>query len=219
MGRHRREKQRGAARAGTALASALLLVAGTAPGASADPLPIPPIPLPPPLGPSPEPRPKPAPRCSTTTDPFVPESMWIPDLGRIDVVAMQRDRNNVPGTLPTTRSGRERMAFDLGSGVRPGDSSGNALLNGHTWPDGRAIGNALLAELDEGDRLVLRGNRGRLCYRVNDRVEIRTGDKAGKRRYYDSDGEPQIAILVCSGKRLGPGRWTHRTIWYATPLR
>lgn len=209
-------------RAGTTLASALLLVAGTAPGAGADPLPIPPIPLPPPLGPGPEqPRPKskPAPRCSTATESFVPQSVRIPDLGRIPVVAVRRDRNNVPGTLPTTRSGREQMAFDLGSGVRPGDSSGNALLNGHTWPDGRAIGNALLAGLQEGDRFTVRGERGRLCYRVSDRVEIRVGDKGAERRYYDRDGEPQLAILVCSGKRLGPGRWTHRTIWYAEPLR
>ena len=27
-----------------------------------------------------------------------------------------------------------------------------------------------------------------------------------------------LAFVTCSGKRLGPGRWTKRTVWYAAPM-
>ena len=39
----------------------------------------------------------------------------------------------------------------------------------------------------------------------------------GLPRYYDTDGPPQIAIVVCSGRRLGPGNWEKRTVWFASP--
>jgi len=38
-------------------------------------------------------------------------------------------------------------------------------------------------------------------------------------RYYNSTGQPQLAIIVCSGQRLGPGVWTRRTLWFASPVR
>jgi hypothetical protein len=110
------------------------------------------------------------------------------------------------------------MAFDLDSGIRPGDRAGNALLNAHTWPDGSAIGNSLLADLDEGDRIVAGADQGALCYQVIDRVEVRAGSRKAAKRYFARKGPPQLAIVVCSGERLGPGRWTHRTIWYASPV-
>jgi len=28
-----------------------------------------------------------------------------------------------------------------------------------------------------------------------------------------------VVIVVCSGERLGPGDWTHRTLWFASPVR
>ena len=37
--------------------------------------------------------------------------------------------------------------------------------------------------------------------------------------YYAKDGQPQLAIVVCSGRRLGPGQWEKRTIWFARPGR
>lgn len=180
---------------------------------------IPLPPLPPPLGPKPE-EPKPKPRCSNAKEPFVPRTVSIPDVDdSITVLAMRRDRDGVPGSPPTTNEGRFKMAFDLDSGIRPGDDRGNALLNAHTWPDGSALGNALLAELQEGDRIVVRGKTGKLCYKVTDRVEVRDDDEKALKRYYAHDGKPQIAIAVCSGRRLGPGHWTHRTLWFASPIR
>lgn len=202
------------------------LVGVASPGtARADLVPIPDIPgiplppLPPPLGPGPE-EPKPKPRCSDATDPFIPRTVSIPDVDdSITVLAMRRGRDGVPGSPPKNSSGAFKMAFDLDSGIRPGDTKGNALLNAHTFPDGDALGNALLAELKEGDRITVRGNSGKLCYKVTDRIEVRDGSRSAKKRYYATDGKPQIAIAVCSGRRLGPGHWTHRTLWFASPIR
>jgi hypothetical protein len=64
---------------------------------------------------------------------------------------------------------------------------------------------------------VVHGSSGRLCYRVTDRVEVPANDPG--KRYYATKGQPQIALVVCSGRRLGPGHWTKRTIWYASPVR
>lgn len=175
----------------------------------------------PPAAPSPRPKAKakakPKARCTTATGRFLPTSIAIPDVDRtISVLALPRDVYNVPGVPPHTSGlGKTAMAFDLGSGIRPGDRRGNALLNAHTYPDGSALGNKLLAELDQGDRIVVRGPLGKLCYRVVDREEVPADDRG--LRYFAKKGPAQIAILVCSGKRLGPGQWTKRTIWYATP--
>jgi len=209
-------------RAGVAIAATAALVAGVGqPSARADL--IPPIPglppLPPPLGPGEPDDPEPKPRCSTARQPFVPKSVHVPDVGTVEVVALGRGRDGIPGSPPTNDRGRGQMAFDLDSGIRPGDDRGNALLNAHTFPDGRALGNVLLSELDEGDRIKVQGKGGTLCYRVTDRVEVRPESRSARTRYYAKKGAPQIAIVVCSGKRLGPGNWTHRTMWFATPVR
>jgi hypothetical protein len=182
-----------------------------------NPLPIPPLPVPPVLT---APQPAPAPACTTTTGPFVPTRVQLPGVvHRIPVLPLHRDSYGTPGTPPLSSLGKTEMAFDLGSllkpGIQPGSAQGNALLNAHTWPDGSALGNRLLEKLHEGDRIVLHGITGRLCYKVIDRVEVPATDPGT--RFYATTGKPQIAIVVCSGRRLGPGHWTMRTIWYATP--
>ncbi len=175
------------------------------------PLPLPPIPLPPlPFFPPPAPPPsppKPSHGCSTAGRPFVPKMVSLQGIDdRIPVVALPRDSRNNPGVPPIDDAGKTEMAFDLGSGVKPGDPHGNSLFNAHTWPDGSALGNRLLADLQEGDAIVVHGRPGYICYRVTERVEV-SADDPGK-RYYATTGKPQIALVVCSGRRLGPGRWT-----------
>lgn len=182
------------------------------------PIPIPgPLPLVEPLlMPKPKAKPKP---CTTTTLPMVPTSVSIGEVDKaIEVVALRRDVNNVPGTPRISSTGKHQMAFDLGSRILAGGPRGNALLNAHTWPDGSALGNDLLAELQEGEKVVLRGPVGTICYRVTKRVEVGASDPVATDRYFARAGKPQIAIVVCSGTRLGPGNWSKRTIWYASPL-
>lgn len=165
--------------------------------------PLPPLPL--------------APTCSTALGALLPTSVSIPGVdNKITVLPLARDSHNVPGTPPLTSVGKTEMAFDLGSGIKPGDAAGNALLNAHTWPDGSALGNKLLAKLQKGDSIVVHGALGQICYKVNDRVEVPADDNG--KRYFATTGAPQIALIVCSGKRIGPGDWTMRTIWYASPI-
>jgi hypothetical protein len=158
----------------------------------------------------------PRPGCASTARSFTPARVDVPGVGRgIDVVTPPRDAAGVPGVPPLTSSGKSVFAYDREQGVRPGDRRGNVLLNAHTWPDGSALGNRLLTQLRRGDRLVLRGQGRSLCYRVTERVEVLAAD--GLPRFYDTRGRPQVAIVVCSGRRLGPGVWERRTIWFASP--
>ena len=147
--------------------------------------------------------------------PFTPERVSIDGVvGDAEVVGVPRDDRGVTGVLPI--SNKADVAWDLG-GIRPGSARGNVLLNTHTWPDGSALGNALLDELDQGDRIVVHGDADRLlCYEVSRRIEVLAAD--GYPPYYDEDGRPQIALIVCSGTRSSAGEWSHRTIWFARPV-
>ncbi|HUR75118.1 MAG TPA: class F sortase [Sporichthya sp.] len=154
--------------------------------------------------------------CSTTTKPFVPTSVSIEGVSKkIAILPLPRDSSDIPGTPPLTTLGKQSMAFDLGSGIRPGSLKGNALLNAHTYPDGSALGNKLLKELKEGEQIQVAGPLGHMCYEVTKRVEVPAGTY---KPYFDKKGKPQIAIVVCSGERTGPGVWTKRTLWFASPV-
>ena len=157
------------------------------------------------------------PSCDQVRHGFTPRSISVPGATRAAAIATPpRDAAGIPGTPPLTLAGKEMFAWDLQQGTRPGDPHGNVIVNTHTWPDGSALGNRLLAVLHPGDRLVVRGRNVRLCYEVTERIEVSADTLLP--RYYSEDGPPQLAILACSGKRLGPGIWTKRTVWFATPV-
>jgi hypothetical protein len=158
----------------------------------------------------------PRPACDQAARAFDPRRITVPGVtSGAAVVAPPRDADGVPGVAPLTSSGRSVFAWDRAQRVRPGDPAGNVLLNAHTWPDGSALGNRLLAGLQRGDRIVVHGAAARLCYRVTERVEVLA--TRGMPRYYAADGPPRLAIVVCSGRRLGPGVWEKRTVWFASP--
>ena len=162
--------------------------------------------------------PSPRPSCDKVSRAFDPRTITVPGVTRgASVVTPPRDANGVPGVPPLTSGGKSVFAWDREQGIRPGDPAGNVLLNAHTWPDGSALGNHLLAGLRRGDRIVVLGVNARLCYRVTQRVEVPA--QRGMPRYYSTDGSPQLAIAVCSGRRLGPGEWEKRTVWFASPSR
>lgn len=168
--------------------------------------------------PTPTPTPSPTGPCADqATEPFTPTRITVPGVVRdARMLALPRDANNVPGVPPVSGPGKQQVAWDRPPGIKPGSPQGNVLLNTHTWPDGSALGNKFLAELDKGDLIIVRGKDAEVCYKVDERIEVREED--GYPPYYDTEGPPQIALLVCSGKRLGPGQWTHRTIWFASPV-
>jgi hypothetical protein len=155
--------------------------------------------------------------CKTPQGAFVPTAVSIPGVvSTATVLALPRTAAGVPGVPPLTGAGKAGMAFDLGSGIRPGDPRGNALLNAHTYGDGSALGDRLLAKLHEGGKIVVQGAGQSVCYRVTERVEVAASDHGTG--YYDTAGRPQVAIVVCSGKRIGAGKWTKRTLWFASPM-
>jgi hypothetical protein len=154
--------------------------------------------------------------CSRRADrPFVPTSIAVIGVTQ-PVLGLPRDADNIPGVPSLTSADKLVFAWDK-PGVKPGAKQGNVLLNTHTWPDGSAMGNRLLRDLDEGERFVLEGAGSRLCYRVTERVEVSI-ENPPVERVYDTEGAPQAVIIVCSGTRLGPGEWTHRTLWFASPV-
>ncbi|WP_222117849.1 class F sortase [Nocardioides sp. SLBN-35] len=170
---------------------------------------------------SPSPTPAPAPPADPPADPcarpatagFVPTAITVPGVARrARVLALPRDAAGVPGVPPV--SDKLAFAWDRG-GIEPGSTAGHVLLNTHTWPDGTAMGNRLLAGLDVGGRIVLRAGPQVACYTVTERTEVLASD--GFPGWDAVDGPPQVVIVVCSGKRLGPGNWTHRTLWFASP--
>ena len=154
--------------------------------------------------------------CGKVRHGFVPREIVIPGVTKgASIVTPPRDANNIPGTPPLTTAGKSMFAWDTVLGTRPGDKKGNVAINAHAWPDHSALGDRMVASLHKGDRVVVVGDRQRLCYRVTERVEVPA--TAMMERYYETDGPPRLAILTCSGTRLGPGVWTKRTVWFASP--
>ena len=154
--------------------------------------------------------------------PFRPTRITVPGVTRdATVLALPRDSANVPQAPPISDVGKTEFAWSVPPDPMPGEPKGNVLLNAHTWPDGTALGNKLLDHLQVGGRIVVHGQSadGRpqtLCYQVTKRDVIVASD--GSFEYYERNGPPQLALIVCSPPRLGPGNWLHRTIWYASPL-
>jgi hypothetical protein len=160
----------------------------------------------------------PKPACpSTVPNPITPKRLFMQHVtaARGATVIAPPRVHGVPGVPPLTNFGKHAVAWDRAQRVKPGSSQGNVLMNAHVWPDGSAIGNKMLAKLHKGDRMVVFGKTHKLCYRVTDRVQVKP--RQGLRRYYSQIGSPKLAIVVCSGRRIAPGVWTMRTIWYARP--
>lgn len=163
---------------------------------------------------------KPRPLCADgATGAFIPTRITVEGVvRRAPVLALARDGYDVPGVPPLTEAGKHEFAWDRPPGVMPGSDRGNVLLNAHTWPwtSAPALGNLMLDHLRPGDRIVLWGARAHLCYRVTKQVTIRAEQVYPE--YYDSTGKSQVAIMVCSGVRRGPGDWADRTVWFAAPV-
>ena len=154
--------------------------------------------------------------CPVASPRFRPRLITMPRIiTNARVVAPPRVAPKVPGAPPLTTAGKRMFAWDTKQNVWPGDLHAHVLLNAHVWPDGSAVGNWMLAKLHVGDRIVVKGTNRKMCYRVTKRVQVLAS--VGLPGYYTKTGPPRLAFVTCSGKRLGPGVWTKRTVWYAKP--
>jgi hypothetical protein len=108
--------------------------------------------------------------CATPASAFSPATAEIAAVGRsVRIVPVRRTASGAVGTPPTTRRGKWLMGLD--PQVRPGAGKGTVIMAAHTWPDGSALGNALLRRLAVGDRLVLAKGDGSAtaCYQITQR--------------------------------------------------
>jgi hypothetical protein len=155
--------------------------------------------------------------CQRPRHGFVPLKAKIPALGRsVKVIQVPREADNRIGAGPLTESGKWLMAMD--PRTKPASRHGSVILSGHSWPDGSALGNAMLANLQVGDRIVMIGADGKhACYAVSKRQSYPVA-KVPTRRAFRTNGPERLVIVACSGKRVGPGDWLRRTLWYATPV-
>src|SRR5690242_6438342 len=84
--------------------------------------------------------------------PFSPSRASVANVGRgITVLALAETAGGYPGLPPLTSSGKQDFAWDR-QAPKPGSAYGNVRFNAHTYPDGSALGNRLLAHLKVGNR-------------------------------------------------------------------
>lgn len=146
--------------------------------------------------------------------PFTPTTIDIENVQKgLPVVGLPREYDDVPG-VPAV-SATHTVAWDA-PGPKPGDKTGLVRFNAHTWPNGAALGNEMLANFDVGDVLMVRDGDIKLCYRVTERVEV--DGYATYDPFYELDVPAEFAFIVCSGQRVGPGNWNKRTIWFGEPV-
>ncbi len=148
------------------------------------------------------------------TKPFTPTTVDIEHVRKgLPVVGLGRDGSDVPGVPPVGAT--HTVAWDA-PGPQPGSPSGLVRFNAHTWPNGAALGNEMLARFQTGDILTLHNGAIKLCYKVTERVEVDA--ESGYKPFFENLNVPsRFAFIVCSGKRRGPGDWSTRTIWFGTP--
>ncbi|MFS3129625.1 class F sortase [Nocardioides sp. Bht2] len=155
--------------------------------------------------------------CETSATAFRPKVARFSSVRRkFDVVRVARTPSGAIGTPPLTARGKRLVGWD--PHTKPANGRGSVILDAHTWPGGGALGNTLLRKLRRGDVITLdSAGRKKACYRVTERRSYPV-KRFPQRKAFRSWGKEQVVIVVCSGKRLGPGRWTHRTVWYAVPI-
>lgn len=171
---------------------------------------------------TPTPAVTPTPTPSATPEPAVrelrPTQLRVQAVGTFPVLRMPRVE--LPGggyTSPIPPEGdSESFAYDLGS-ARPGASEGVAILTSHTWGNGSATADMLLAGLAVGGNVTVSGKAAEVPYVVTERLQVPQDSVSAAKRVSRLDGPHRIAIIVCSGTRLGPGEWSHRTVWFAEP--
>lgn len=156
----------------------------------------------------------------TSTPVLRPTQLRVQGIGKFAVLRMPRVELPSGGyTSPIPPDGdSESFAYDEGS-ARPGTSKGVAIFTSHTYGNGSATADLLLAKLAVGGSVTVSGKNAEVSYVVTKRLQVLQDSVSAAKRVNRLDDPHAIAIIVCSGTRLGPGEWSHRTIWFAEPVK
>jgi hypothetical protein len=152
--------------------------------------------------------------------PFVPERISVAQIGSRSVQALPRISVGDNGfSLPDPLDANPlEYAWDK-EGAKPGSARGAVNLVAHTYPPGQvALGNQLFDVLQVGDVIIVQGASDSLRYQVTERLQVNVADYP-QQRVLDTDGPQVLTVTICSGERLGPGNWSMRTVWIATPMK
>jgi hypothetical protein len=155
--------------------------------------------------------------CTTSNSNIRPAKVHFAGLGSAyGVIPVRRKRNGTIGTPPVNTAGKHLVGWDRYT--MPGEGTGTVILDAHTWPDGSALGNAMLRQMHAGQLIVVsNGDGAKVCYQITQRRSYRA-HRIPRRKAFRPWGPEQLVVVVCSGKRVGPGKWLRRTIWWATPV-
>lgn len=156
--------------------------------------------------------------ANPATGPFRPTVARVQDIGTFPIRPVGRLANNVPGTP----SDADKLAIGWDrppTGIAPGSRRGKTILTTHAWPDFSALGNIMTAKFGVGEVIMLANGKAHLCYLVKQKIHASVQWLEQHIDIYDDRRSPaQVAMVTCSGVRLGPGNWDHREIWLAVPV-
>ena len=154
------------------------------------------------------------------SQPFMPERISIEQIGARTAQALPRISVGENGfTLPDPLNANPTdYAWDR-EGAKAGAKRGAFNLLAHTYPPGQsALGNQLFDVLQVGDVIVVSGASNTLRYQVTERLQVDVADYP-QQRVLDTTSPHVLTLTICSGERLGPGNWSMRTVWIATPMK
>lgn len=126
------------------------------------------------------------------TEPGAPERLQVPALG-IDAPIVPI---GAPGGVLTPPSDPLTLGW-WADGAKPGATRGSALVTGHTVHDG---GGAMdnLEQLDPGDRVWMRTDRGRIGYDVRTVVVLGKGELAARaQQVFDQEVRGRLVLITC----------------------
>lgn len=126
------------------------------------------------------------------TEPGAPERLEVPALG-IDAPVIPI---GAPGGVLTPPSDPQTLGW-WADGAKPGARLGSALVTGHTVSTG---GGAMddLEQLQSGDRVWMRTDRGRIGYDVRTVVILGKGELAKRaQQVFDQDVRGRLVLITC----------------------
>lgn len=141
---------------------------------------------------TPAPTPTPTPEPTPTPVPvFRPEVVAIPALGvEAPIVPVGTEADGAMGTPDNE--------VDVGWWDQVPAGGGNTLLAGHVNWQGRPGSFGRLAELSEGDEIVVRGDGRELVYRVAWVEQVSADTPAAE--ILGDQGEPVVTLITCGGE-------------------